>query len=186
MGSIIDITATDIYVTHQPIDLLKSPIRFGWTHASGVLEFTLPHDLANTIRALLMFADDYPESPLPADITPVETTGVRGYIHYTDIGDMVYDSTLSVRGLTALKSNEVVLETSVYHFDLSPYIVTDEDGNEIHIEPPYSYYCDKTIVRLTIPKSIVEKSCQVLSKIYPYMRFQDLNQNIYKYIKKKG
>ena len=183
---IINITATDVYVALRPNDLLKSPIKFGWTHAAGVLEVTLPHDLANTIRALVMMTNDYPEAPLPANISPVETKSITGYIHYTDIGDMDYSSTLNIRGITALKMNEVVLETTTYHFDLSSYITTDEEGNEIHIEPPYSYYEGKTMVRLTIPKTVVEKSCKLLNDIYPYSRFQDLNENIYKYVKTKG
>ena len=59
---IINITATDAYVALKPNDLLKSPIKFGWTHAAGVLEVTLPHDLANTIRALVMMANHYQQT----------------------------------------------------------------------------------------------------------------------------
>lgn len=178
MASIV-VSGTSLSITNDP-DILNGSIVLTFHHANGVVQLTVPHVLANVIRAHLQYSVDYPNCILPPG-NPIKST-IGCPVLYTDIGDMVYNATMTVSLTHAFTENTARLTVTTFAFDLEPYIRRLEDQVE-YIQPYYDYYNGKDTVIITFTKSIIDSICERMDQLLPYQRFGSLNAELYQYIK---
>lgn len=179
----ITVTATGMIATPPPNgNILNDMVTLAFQYSGGSTKMVLTHQTLNIIRALFKHSIDYPNSMLPPIGTASVNIPLTANITYMDIGDMIYSGVLTLAPIAAYNVGSMTLTISTFHFDLSPYIEYDDDGNEIHIEPYYSYYEGKDSVIINFTKDVIDTICTTLDSVLPYQRFADLNADIYPYI----
>lgn len=176
----IYLECTDSQIENYLTPTISNP-SITFIHKDGILRLTMDHDRMNALRAIMMFADDSPQSLLikdPQKMTHWTYSADNVSIDYQGYGSMKYESSgMRVTTNAVIKTNDIVLNTSIYHFDVSPY--EHEDYND----PPYYYYVGATQVGIHLDKSQLEKAVGLLNKVFPYERFASINMPAYNYIK---
>lgn len=153
-----------------------NPTVLEFRHSQGYINLKMSHDPMNALRAILMWAKNYPNTIILPEV-PCKLYQANAQVEYYGYGSMHYTSTMNVEITKGSVNNSALVRTFSYNFDVSQY--EHEDYNE----DPYYFYTGQTEVNFELNSDIIEQIIPYMNRVYPYERFNRMNFPIYHYIK---